>query len=157
MSTSSAVSSPTPAGASLRLTLAIPSFLSKSKEGEKLLPCVPSWNEVLAMEHWARDKRKKEIQAAFLCALRACAGDSSMRTTSAKNTWSIAADTLACYQTTVQEQRKLRSANARLEKKKQSIPLSKSSPSRITLEALTPQRPIPPAEKKAPIPDPDFM
>lgn len=28
---------------------------------------------------------------------------------------------------------------------------------RITLEALTPQRPIPPAEKKAPIPDPDFM
>lgn len=119
----------------LLLTLTVPSFISKSKKKgeveEKILPCVPSWNEILGMEHWARDKRKKDIQAAFLSALRACAADLSTRTTSAKNTWSIAADTLASYQETALARRKLKQLSARQEKKKMSTPLSKSSPSLI--------------------------
>lgn len=128
MSNSSADYSLSPASPRLLLTLSIPSFLSKSKDDEKLLPCVPSWNEVLGMEHWGRDKRKKEIQAAFLSALRACAAASLTRTTSAKNTWSIAADTLASYQAMVRDKRALKQRSARLEKKKLSAQSLKSSP-----------------------------
>jgi hypothetical protein len=116
----------------LLLTLEVPNFLSKSKvKGvtvEKLLPIVPSWNAILGMEHWGRDKFKKEIQHAFLSALRASAADSSTKTTSAKNTLSIAADTLEFYMKTAQERRTSKQRSARLEKKKLSEPLSKSSP-----------------------------
>jgi hypothetical protein len=79
---------------------------------------LPSWNAILGMGHWQRAKLKKEIQSAFLSALRACGGDSSTRTTSQKSTMSIAADTLALYMQTRLTKRKLKSASARRRKTK---------------------------------------
>ena len=115
----SAATSPTPAGALLRLTLAIPNYLSPERKGKpKLLACVPSWNELLGMAHWARAKRKTGIQDAFLSALRASAADSSTKTTSARNTLSIAAGTLASYQQTRQTNAKLKQLKKRLASKK---------------------------------------
>ena len=55
---------------------------------------LPSWNEILGMHHWQRYKFKEQLARDFLCALRACARDFSMKTTSAKNIMSIFADTL---------------------------------------------------------------
>lgn len=153
MSTLSDDSSPESPNPVLLLTLKIPSFISKSKvKGklvEKSLPIVPSWNAVLGLEHWGRDKMKKEIQAAFLCALRACAADSLTRTTSARSTLSTAADTLACFLKTAREQRASKQRNARLEKKKLSTPSLKSLPS------AEPEQ-LPPAAKPA-LPDPGFF
>lgn len=87
-----------------------------------MLPCVISWNNILQLQHHARSGLKLKIQNAFLSALRASAADSSTRTISARNMLSIAADTLASYQATALEKRKLRSANARLEKKRKNAP-----------------------------------
>ena len=81
---------------------------------------IPSWNEVLGMEQWTRMKLKEEIQCDFLCALRAFAADSSTKTTSAKNTLSIAAATLDSYRAMRLKQRALRSANKKLLAKKTS-------------------------------------
>lgn len=86
---------------------------------------LPSWNEILGMEQWARYKYKQQIQDGFLYELRRLARDCSMRTTCAKNFWSIAADTLALYQATALQKRKLRSAN-----KKRSRELEKKQPSK---------------------------
>jgi hypothetical protein len=74
---------------------------------------LPSWNRVLGLGHWQRSRLKKEIAADFLSALRASAADSSTRTTSAKNTSLIAADTLASYQRTAQALRESRSRKKR--------------------------------------------
>lgn len=116
-------SSPTPV---LIFSLVIPDFLSnKGRRGEKketLVPCVQSWNDMLSLQQWARQKRKKEVQGAFLSALRASASDSSTRTISVRNMLSIAADTLVSYQETVLEKRKLRLANAKLKKAKKATP-----------------------------------
>jgi hypothetical protein len=79
---------------------------------------VPSWNAILAFGHWQRAKLKKAIQDDFLSALRASADDSLMRTTSARSTMSIAADTLDSYLKTIQERRTSRLAKKRLEKRK---------------------------------------
>jgi hypothetical protein len=111
----------------LKLTLIVPSFLSSQKNdrGEKqdtLLPIIPSWNDVLSMEHWGRDKRKREIANAILSALRASGTDSSTKTTTAKSMQSIAADTLVSYLETVRVKRKLRSAKRRLAQGNQSTP-----------------------------------
>lgn len=112
-------------------TLVIPSFKStKSARGvkqESLLPCVPSWNDMLQLEPWGRQQRKKQIQDAFLSALRAYDAASSTKTTSAKSMWSIAADTLELFQTTALVKRASKLASAKLEKKKLSTPSSKSS------------------------------
>lgn len=78
---------------------------------------LPSWNDILGMEHWAREKFKKEIQDSFLSALRRSASDCSTTTTAVKSTMSIAADTLASYQATRLAERKLRQAKKRLEAK----------------------------------------
>ena len=75
---------------------------------------LPSWNQICGMEHWGRAKLKKDIQAAFLSALRASACDSSTKITSAKNTMSIAADTLASYQATTLAKQKSRRVSKRL-------------------------------------------
>ncbi len=75
---------------------------------------LPSWNHILGLEHWGRAKLKKEIQEGFSSALRASVTDCSMRTTCARNTMSIACDTLASYQTTLLAKRKLRLAKKRL-------------------------------------------
>ena len=113
--------------------LVIPSFSSlKSARGvkkETMLPVVPSWNDMLAMQSWARMRRKEEIQCAFLSALRASASDPSTTTTSAKNTLSIAADTLALYRETSLQKRKSKQLVKRLEKKAAKKLASKSSPS----------------------------
>lgn len=71
---------------------------------------MPSWNELLNIEHWAREKIKKQIQADFLSALRRSASAYSTKTICAKNIMSTAADTLACYQVTQQQKRALKRA-----------------------------------------------
>lgn len=106
--------------------LKIPNYRSeiKVKKVKKtvLLPAVPSWNYVIVQGQWGIDKLKKEIAHAFLSALRACADDSSTKTTLQRSTASIAADTLAGCLQTRQEQRKLRQRNARLKKAKKNTP-----------------------------------
>lgn len=148
MSNSSENYSQEPQNLSLRLMLQIPGYQGKDPRTKRVreMPCVLSWNNVLQLEHHARQGLKLKIQNAFLSALRASATDSLTRTTSARNTLSIAADTLASYQATAREQRALKARNARLEKKRKSTPPSKSSPSG-TLEALTPQTPAPDLHK----------
>lgn len=83
---------------------------------------LPSWNQILAMQHWNRAKFKSDSMAAFESALRACAADSSTKTTFVKNTLSTAADTLASYRATLLAKRKLKSAkgSARRGKRKRS-------------------------------------
>src|SRR5690606_29881105 len=78
---------------------------------------LPSWNAILGMGHWQREKFKESIQLAFLSALRATGPASSMKTTTAKSTMSTAAVTLGFYMETVRQKRKLRSAKKRLEAK----------------------------------------
>jgi len=77
---------------------------------------LPSWNEILGMQHWARDKFKCQLQDNFAYALRASANDSSIKTTSARSTMLTAAATLDSYRETVRERRRLRHS-----KKKQSL------------------------------------
>ena len=74
---------------------------------------LPSWNALLAMEHWARLKYKQQLANSFLSALRVSASDCSTLTTSARNTMWTAAATLDSYQQTRLMQRKLKSDNAR--------------------------------------------
>src|SRR5690349_16140771 len=76
---------------------------------------LPSWNDVLGMDHWARDRLKKGIQERFLSALQRSACDFSTKTTCARNTMSIAADTLASFQATQRAKRALRRAKKKLE------------------------------------------
>lgn len=90
---------------------------------------LPSWNQILGLEHWARYQLKEKLAEDFLRELRAIEGDSSMRITSAKSTISTFADTLECYLKTRQELRKSRSAKKRLERRNQSSFSSKSLPS----------------------------
>lgn len=110
----------------LILKLWIPSYrkIKKAKgiPTEKMLSVVPSLNELFAMHHRVRDQRKKEIQSAMLSALSPSGYGSSMRTTSAQNTCAIFYDTAARYLTTRRDAAKLKSHNARLKKKSQSIP-----------------------------------
>lgn len=104
----------------------------ESPEGELIL-CLeipgrlPSWNDLLGLEHWARYKFKKMLQETFLCELRRCASDSSTKTTSARNTMLIAADTLALFLETARQQRALKSAKKKQEKVGESMSASKSS------------------------------
>lgn len=88
---------------------------------------LPSWNEILGMEQWARYKFKGELASAFLSALRLSGAGCSTRITSAKNTTLTYADTLAQYLETKQAARKLRSRNKRLALKNASLCESKST------------------------------
>lgn len=101
--------------------LEIPNFQStKNARGVKqdtMLPAVPSWNDVMQLETWGRAKRKEEIQNAFLSALRASAADSSTKTTCARSTLLIAADTLERSLTIRQQERASRRRNLRLKAK----------------------------------------
>jgi hypothetical protein len=81
---------------------------------------LPSWNGILGMEHWGRAALKEKIQLAFLSALQRSACDSLTKTTSAKNTMSIAADTLESYQATQRAKRALRQAKKKSEAKAKS-------------------------------------
>ena len=75
---------------------------------------LPSWNDMLGMEHWQRYKFKNDLAKSFLSALRQSETDCSMRTISQRNSMSIYADTLASYLTTARARRALRSAKKRL-------------------------------------------
>lgn len=125
MSTNCDESSPTPVAPRLLLTLVIPNYSStRSARGEKkptLLSVIPSWNDVLQLEPWARRKRKQEIQQAFLSALLRSADALSTRTTFAKNSFSIAADTLVSSLEIRRQKSELRRANAKLLKAKKSM------------------------------------
>lgn len=81
---------------------------------------LPSWNAICALGHWQRAKLKKAIQESFLSALRASAADSSTKTTSAKSTMSIAADTLVSWQKMRQAKRESLRAKKKLLAKKTS-------------------------------------
>lgn len=74
---------------------------------------LPSWNQILAMHHWSRKKFKDNLTRAFLCALRASAGDCSMKITSAKSSTLTYADTLASFLTTRRNSSKSKSRNAK--------------------------------------------
>ena len=86
---------------------------------------LPSWNQMLGMQHFQRDKFKSGLALRFLSALRASGNDSSTKIIYAKNTMSIYADTLESFLATKAASRKLKRANARLVKAKTSKPLSK--------------------------------
>ena len=81
---------------------------------------LPSWNAILGFGHWQRARLKKAIQDDFLSALRASADDCSTRTTSVRNTLSIAAATLDSYQRTMLERRRLKSRKSKSGAKKKS-------------------------------------
>lgn len=87
---------------------------------------LPSWNEILGMEQWARYKYKKDLANVFLCELRRLESACSTKTTSAKNIWSIYAATLASSLETRQRQRILRSASKRRSRAVRSTAASKS-------------------------------
>lgn len=85
---------------------------------------LPSWNQILGLEHWARYQLKERIQVAFASALRASAKDFSMRTTSARNIMWTAADTLDSYRETLRAKRRLKLLSKKLSqepKKKRSL------------------------------------
>jgi len=90
----------------------LPSFVLTMKHP------VPSWNALLGMGHWQRRKLKQAIQDDFLLALRATAAECLMKTTSQKSTFATYADTLESYLTTLQIERKSRSAKSKLRLKK---------------------------------------
>lgn len=99
--------------AKLVLTLVVPGRL-------------PSWNQILGMEQWARYKFKQDVAADFLSALRATDTGCSTSTTSAKSTLSTYADTLESYLTMRREQRRLKSLSKKSQRPKRNRRSSKS-------------------------------
>lgn len=90
---------------------------------------LPSWNEMLGMEHWARAKFKGGLADNFEFLLRRVAKDSSTTTTHVKNSMSIYCDTLVSFRATAAKRRALRSFKKKLElasKKKSSSKSLKS-------------------------------
>lgn len=75
---------------------------------------LPSWNEILGMEQWARYQFKKELAESFLSALRQSAADSSTKTICARSTTLIFVATLERYLQMRREQRRLKSASKKL-------------------------------------------
>lgn len=88
---------------------------------------LPSWNDMLAMEHWERYLYKREVADAFLSELRRIAESCSTKTTSARNSWLTYADTLERYLAMRQEKRRLRLLKRRLAAKNQKELSLKSS------------------------------
>lgn len=87
---------------------------------------LPSWNEILGMERWARYQFTKDLADAFLSALRHSEDGSSMKIIYAKNTTSTFADTLARYLRMRREQRRLKSLKKRSDLKNKNESKSKS-------------------------------
>ena len=84
---------------------------------------LPSWNQIMGMEQWARYKFKGELADVFLSSLRAIEGGSSTKTTSAANTTSTFYATLERFLLMRQELRKSKLLKKKLEAKKQSTPV----------------------------------
>lgn len=81
---------------------------------------MPSWNEMLGMEHWARYKFKKELASNFLYALSRKERFSSTTTTVAKSsTLTFSATHLAAYLATAEKRRELRSVKKKLKTENQ--------------------------------------
>lgn len=111
----------------------------EKREGKLILSLripgrLPTWNDVLGMQHWSRHKLKSLIQVAFLSALSATVGTSSTKTTSAKNIMWTAYATLACYHRMIRAERILKSRNKRLN----------PGPKKKWKSKLSPYRPKPP-------------
>ena len=71
---------------------------------------LPSWNQILGMQHWTRKKFKDNLAKDFLCGLKALESGSSTKITSAGNITLTYSDTLESYLTTRQIKSKLKSA-----------------------------------------------
>lgn len=104
---------------------------------------LPSWNDILGMEQWARYKFKNELADAFLSVLSRIANDSSTKTTLQRSTTSIYAATLESYLRMKQERRKSRQAKLKQSKAKKSESSSKSSKSFQKRPTLKPPCPPP--------------
>jgi len=91
---------------------------------------LPSWNDILNMEEWARYHYKQELADVFESALLATADDCSMKTISAKNIWLTYAATLGRYRQMQQEKRKSRLLKKKLGIKKLNELKFKSTKSR---------------------------
>lgn len=92
---------------------------------------LPSWNDILGMEQWARYKFKQELADVFLSELRASARGCSTRTISVRSTIATYADTLESYLRMRQEQRKSRLLKKKLEAKNLKESASKSSGGKV--------------------------
>lgn len=90
---------------------------------------LPSWNEMLKMEHWARYKFKQDLTAGFLSSLRQSESTSSMRITSARSSMSTYSATLERYLVTRQLRRQSKSAKGKPAATKKSRSSSKSTSS----------------------------
>ena len=88
---------------------------------------LPSWNEILGMQHYSRHSLKKHLSTVFLSSLRATADDCSIKTTSAANTLLIYADTLESFLATRRAQRRSGLLKKNLDQKNRSELPSKST------------------------------
>ena len=91
---------------------------------------LPSWNDLLGMEHWARHKLKQELQETFLSALRRSDPTSLTKITYAKNTTSTYAATLELFMETARLRRELKLLKKKLGLVKESSSGPKSSNSK---------------------------
>ncbi len=92
---------------------------------------LPSWNKLLAMEHWERNTFKKKLANDFLYALQASANTCLTRTTSVKNSYATYYATLVSYRETARQLRKFRSAKRKLNPVARRKFRSKSSNSKV--------------------------
>lgn len=96
---------------------------------------LPSWNDILGMEQWARYQFKKELAGKFLYALQQSERASSTKIISAKNTTSICSATLlVAHLETARQLRELKSA-----KKKLKLASAKKS----ALKSMSCKKPVP--------------
>ena len=119
----------------------------KPKEGKLIFSLtvpgrLPSWNDILGMEQWARYAFKKELAAVFSSALQQSERDSLTRTISAKNTTLIFSATLLAEHLEILRQRRiLRSRNKKLAKANPKKSGSKSLKSNVS--AVDGKSPLP--------------
>lgn len=79
---------------------------------------LPTWNAVMRMRSYQQQAFKEATEQGFLFALQESSKSSMTMTTSARNSLSIAADTLDSFVTTTREKRRLKRASARRKKAK---------------------------------------
>lgn len=90
---------------------------------------LPSWNDILGMEEWARYQFKKQLAESFMFELRRSARDSSTKTISVRSTLSTCLDTLESYLAMRLGKRKSNAAKKKQSRAQKSLFESKSSKS----------------------------
>lgn len=90
---------------------------------------LPSWNRVLAMEHWARYQFKKQLAEDFMSALRRSEADCSTKTTFARSSTSTYSAILESFLTIARARRKSKSAKGKRTRVRRSRSKSKFIPS----------------------------